>query len=79
MPNRIIEGKKKENIFQLFFLEYEETKEFEVTKTDEISFEEATSHVEKGELTFITKKQRKKSKSDIFAYDMVKLLGISRN
>jgi hypothetical protein len=72
MSKTVIENKKKEDPFQLFFLKNDATQNVEVVELNEINFEELKSRLEKGESIFITRKQEQKSDMKFIAYEVVK-------
>lgn len=72
MQKIVIENKKKEDIFQLFFLKNDATQDVEVTELDEINFEELKSHLERGDSVFITRKREQKPDINFIAYELVK-------
>jgi len=72
MQKTVIENKKKEAPFQLFFLKNDENQNVEVTELEEINFDELKSRLEKGESIFITRKQKQHSELSFMAYSTVK-------
>jgi hypothetical protein len=72
MPKTVIEKKKKETPFQLFFLKNDENQNVEVIELDEINFEEVKSHLERGESVFITHKREQTSEMNFIAYERAK-------
>jgi len=72
MPRNIIQNKKKEAPFQLFFLKNDATQNVEVTELNEINFEELKSRLENGESIFITRKQTQNSDMNFIAYEEAK-------
>ena len=72
MAKTVIENKKKETPFQLFFLKNDENQNVEVIELNEINFEEVKSHLERGDSVFITRKRGQTSDMNFSAYDMVK-------
>jgi hypothetical protein len=72
MPKTVIENKKKEAPFQLFFLKNDATQNVEVVELNEINFEEVKTHLERGESVFITRKREQTSDMNFIAYDRVK-------
>jgi hypothetical protein len=71
MAKTVIENKKKETPFQLFFLKNDENQNVEVIELNEINFEEVKSHLERGESVFITRKREQTSEMNIIAYEKV--------
>jgi len=67
----VIENKKKETPFQMFFLKNDQDETVEV-KVDEIDFEEVKSRLEKGEFVDITRKREHKSDVNFIADELVK-------
>jgi hypothetical protein len=72
MPRNVMENKKKEPPFQLFFLKNDETQNVEVAELDEVDFEEVKSRLKKGESIFIARKREQKSEMNFIVYDTVK-------
>ena len=72
MMRNVIENKKKETPFQMFFLKNDKNQSVKVTEVDEIDFEEAKSRLEKGESVFITRKREQKSDVNFIADELVK-------
>ena len=72
MSRNVMESKKKETPFQLFFLKNDETQNVEVVELNEIDFEEVKSHIEIGESVFITRKQKQKPNMNFIAYNIIK-------
>ena len=71
MTKTVIENKKKETPFQLFFLKNDENQNVEVIELNEINFEEVKSHLERGDSVFITRKREQKSEMNFIAYEEV--------
>jgi hypothetical protein len=71
MVKTVIENKKKETPFQLFFLKNDENQNVEVIELNEINFEEVKSHLERGDSVFITRKREQTSEMNIIAYEKV--------
>ncbi len=67
----VIENKKKETPFQMFFLKNDQDETVEV-KVDEIDCEEVKSRLEKGEFVDITRKREQKSDINFIADELVK-------
>ena len=72
MQKTVIENKKKEAPFQLFFLKTDSTQNVEVIESDEVNFEEVKNHLERGDSVFITRKQKQKSDMNFIAYEVIK-------
>jgi hypothetical protein len=72
MRKSIIQDKKKENPFQLFFLDNDETKNVKIIELNKINFEAVTSHLEKGVRIFIIQKQGQKSEINTIACKITK-------
>ncbi len=71
MMRNVIENKKKETPFQMFFLKNDQDETVEV-KVDEIDCEEVKSRLEKGEFVDITRKREQKSDINFIADELVK-------
>ena len=71
MTRNVIENKKKETPFQMFFLKNDQDETVEV-KVDEIDFEEVKSRLKRGESVYITRKREKKTDINFIAYELVK-------
>jgi hypothetical protein len=72
MMRNVVENKKKQPPFQLFFLKSDENQNVEVTETDEIDLEEVKSRLERGESIFITRKRKQKADINFIAYELIK-------
>ena len=72
MMRNIIENKKKETPFHMFFLKDDKNQSIEVTEVDEIDFEEVKNRLERGESVYITRKRAKKTDINFIAYELVK-------
>ena len=72
MMRNVIENKKKEAPFQMFFLKNDKNQSVEVAEVDEIDFEEVKSRLEKGEFVDITRKREQKSDINFIADELVK-------
>jgi ABC-type uncharacterized transport system substrate-binding protein len=72
LPRNVMENRKKETYFQLFFLKNDGTQNVEVAEADEIDFEEVKSRLERGESVFITRKKEQKSDISLITYDTAK-------
>ena len=72
MQKTVTENKKKEALFQLFFLKNDATQNVEVMELDEIKFEDVKCHLERGDSIFITRKQKQKSDMNFIAYEVIK-------
>lgn len=72
MLNNVLDDKKKEPSFQLFFLENDPNQSVEVVEVDEIDLEEIKKHLEKGESVFISPKREQKQDINFIAYKPVK-------
>jgi len=72
MTRNVIENKKKETPFQMFFLKNDKNQSVEVAEVDEIDFEEVKSRLEKGEFVDITRKREQKSDINFIADELVK-------
>ena len=72
MMRNVIENKKKETPFHIFFLKNDKNQSVEVAEVDEIDFEEVKSRLERGESVYITRKQEKKTDINFIAYELVK-------
>jgi hypothetical protein len=72
MMRNVIENKKKEALFHMFFLKNDKKQSVEVTEVNEIDFEEVKSRLERGESVYITRKREKKTDITFIAYELVK-------
>ncbi len=72
MMRNVIENKKKEAPFQMFFLKDDKNQSVEVAEVDEIDFEEVKSRLERGESVYITRKREQKSDVNFIADELVK-------
>ena len=72
MLRNVLENKKKEAAFQLFFLDNDLAQSVEVVEVDEVEFEEVKRRLEKGESVFITHKREQKPDVNFIAYEQVK-------
>jgi hypothetical protein len=72
MTRNVIENKKKETPFQIFFLKNDKNQSVEVAEVDEIDFEEVKSRLERGESVYITRKREHKSDVNFIADELVK-------
>lgn len=72
MMRNVIENKKKETPFQMFFLKNDKNQSVEVAEVDEIDCEEVKSRLEKGEFVDITRKREQKSDINFIADELVK-------
>jgi hypothetical protein len=72
MLQNILENKKKETTFQLFFLEDNPNQSVKVEEMNEIDFEQVRMHLENGESVFIAPKRERKSDENFIAYQSVK-------
>ncbi len=72
MMRNVIENKKKEAPFQMFFLKNDKNQSVEVAEVDEIDCEEVKSRLEKGEFVDITRKREQKSDINFIADELVK-------
>jgi hypothetical protein len=68
----VIETKKKQTPFQMFFLKNDEKQSVESIEVDEIDFEEVKKRLEKGESVFLSKKENRKPNVNFIAYEQVK-------
>ena len=68
----VIENKKKEAPFHMFFLKNDENQSVEVTEVDKVNFEDVKIRLEKGESVYITRKPEKKTDINFIAYELVK-------
>jgi len=72
MMRNVIENKKKETPFHMFFLKNDKNQSVEVAEVDEIDFEEDKSRLERGESVYITRKREQKSDVNFIADELVK-------
>ena len=72
MMRNVIENKKKETPFHMFFLKDDKNQSVEVVEVDQIDFEEVKSRLERGESVYITRKREKKTDINFIAYELVK-------
>jgi hypothetical protein len=68
----VLQNKKKEASFQLFFLENDANQSVEVVEADEIDFEEVKRRLENGESVFIAPKREQNPNVKFIAYEPVK-------
>ena len=72
MPKTVMDKKKEQIPFQLFFLKNDDTQNVEVIELNTINFEEVESRLEKGESIFITRKQRQNPDMTFMDYEAAK-------
>ena len=72
MMRNVIENKKKEAPFQMFFLKNDENQTVESIESNEIDFKEVKRHLENGESVCITPKKEQKPDVNFIAYEQVK-------
>jgi hypothetical protein len=72
MMKTVIENKKKQTPFQMFFLKNDQNEAIEVIEGNKIDFEEVKKRLERGEAVFITTKKGQKSDVNFIAYKQVK-------
>ncbi|HDQ07119.1 MAG TPA: hypothetical protein ENN36_10430 [Candidatus Bathyarchaeota archaeon] len=72
MPKTVMDKKREQIPFQLFFLKNDDAQNVEVVELNTINFEEVESRLEKGESIFITRKQRQKPDRTFMAYEAAK-------
>ena len=72
MMRKVIENKKKQAPFQMFFLRNDENQSVESIEVNEIDFEEVKKHLEKGESVLLSKKEKRKPDVNFIAYEQVK-------
>jgi hypothetical protein len=72
MMRIIIENKKKQTPFQMFFLKNDQDETIEVIEVNRIDFEEVKKHLERGKSVFIATKKEQKPDVNFIAYKQVK-------
>jgi len=72
MMKSIIENKKKEAPFQLFFLKNNKNQSIGAIEVDEIDFKEVINRLEKSESVFITQKQEHKPNMHLTPYELAR-------
>lgn len=72
MMKSIIENKKKEAPFQLFFLKNKKNQNIEAIEVNEIDCKEVINRLEKSESVFITQKQEQKPNMHFTPYELAR-------
>ena len=72
MLRNVLESKKKEASFQLFFLKNDDNQSVEVVEADEVDFEEVKRHLENGESVFISPNREQNPDVKFIGYEQVK-------